>query len=445
MRQERDSLGEIELPAEALYGAATARLLKALPVADRSFPRAIARALVCIREAQATAFRLSGQWPEAVCVAVCRAAQRLRGDDRLLDELLCYSGRYGGGVRGIHEHVNELLANLALESLGAAHGDYHLVAPLFHLELEAELQSCYMTAVHIAYLDGLRALRAATAALAATLRERAADGRNLRYLARQHYRDAAVAELAEFFLQYAETIERNDRQLDWLQAQLLPCWRGRAEALLPLRQLVGQELAVCHNSVAFPGAVDLHLSLSGQLKALALVVLQLCEALGEFAGGRGFFIAPRLRPGHPFNPTETDLLIPETVAQTMFLILGNDAAVAAAIGAGGGSAGTYAPFYTAQLLTGIAWLQESLQLLTTGYLEPLRYDPEAMEKSLALTSMQAQRLIPVLGYERAVQVARIAALTEKPVRTVVVKMKLLPEATAAQIFDQAASEAGEEE
>ena len=435
MRQERDSLGELLISDDAYYGIGTARLSAALSVSDRPFPAEIAQAIIRIREAQAVAFQRNGQWPAQLSEAIQEAARKALSDEKFLASQLRFNTLYGGGVRGVLENADEVLANLTLEALGSSKGEYHRVAHMLQMELEADSAATFMTAVHIALLNELARLDAALNKAGNLLMKKAEEWKAVRYLQNEHYRDVAVAPLGRIFAQYGESLQRSRLQFDWLKSRLLPCWQGKPEVLLPLRQSTGIDMAVCQKKHDFPAAADLYLNISTQLKSLALVLLQLCHGMNELLGKRQID-APRVRAGQDFNPTEQETIVPDSVSQTMFLVIGGDAAITAAIGSGGNGAAAYAPFYSSQLLLGIKLAVGALNLLSDSYISALNCNAEAGEKMIERTPLQAERLIPVLGYDRAVQVARIAALTEKPVRTVAVKIKLLTEEDAERIFSQ---------
>ena len=435
MRQERDSLGELLLSDEACYGIGTARLIAALPVSDRPFPVEIAKAIIQIREAQAIAFWRNGQWPAPLGEAIQAAARKALSEESLLANQVLFNTLYGGGVRGVLDNVDEVLANLTLEAMGAPKGEYHRVAHMLQMELEADSLATFMTAVHIALLKEIQQIEAALDKTGELLKKRAEEWKAVRYLQNEHYRDIAISSLGNLFAQYGESLQRSRLQLDWLKSRLLPCWRGKPEVLLPLRESTGIDWAVCQKKHDFPAAADLYLNFSAQLKSLALILLQFCNAIGELLH-RSQIDTSRIRAGQDFNPTEQEMIVPDTVSQMMFLIVGGDAALTAAICSGGNGASAYAPFYSSQLLFCAEWATGALNLLADSFVETLVCNTEAGEKKIDHTPLQAERLIPVLGYDRAVQVARIAALTEKPVRTVVVKIKLMTEEDAERIFSQ---------
>lgn len=434
MREERDSLGEMQLADEAYFGIGTARLSMALPSIGPAYPLEIVEGIIQIRTAQSVDFARSGVWPEALGNAVQKATRRVLERKFSLVPQIRVSPMHGGGVRSIIANIDEVLANLTLEEMGVPKGEYHLVAPLFRNEFGLDAMATYMAAVHIALLAELKQVEAALVAVEQKLRKKEQQWQNSQFLMKLNFRDIAVMKMGDVFGQYAEGLLRSQQQIAWLRSRLLPCWQGRVEALLPLREITGQELAVCQKKNDFPLNVDLYACVSSQMKTLALHMLQFCNTMRELLGGSGQLDCSKIRAGQPFNPTELELLVPDTLNHAVFSIVGCDAAITAALicGPAGGSGAL--SFFSTQLLSCVQMTTYCLTALLERFIGEISHCEERSNKLVENTPLQAERLIPLLGYDRAVQVARIAALTEKPVWTVVVKMKLLTAEQANELF-----------
>ena len=434
MREERDSLGEMVLADEAYFGIGTARLAMALPAIGPSFPMEIVEGIVQIRAAQAVDFGRSGIWAESIGFAVQKAARRILEKRFPLAPQVQICPLHGGGARGIVANIDEVLANLALEEMGAPKGEYHLVAPVIRNDFGLDSVATYMAAVHIALLYELKRIEEGISAVEQLLRDKEQLWQHNRFLMRMNFRDIAILKLGDIFGQYAEGLLRSRQQLDWLKSRLLPCCQGRVEALLPLREITCLELMVCQKKIDFPLNIDLYACVSTQLKALAIHVLQFCNSMRELLGGSGQLECDRLRAGQPLNPTELELLVPDTVNQAVFSIIGCEAAITAALGAGPAGGAATMSFFTTQLMNSAQMTTYCLAALQEHFLCKLTHCEDVSNKLLENTPLQAERLIPILGYDRAVQVARIATLTEKPVWTVVVKMKLMTAEQANDLF-----------
>ena len=426
MRQERDALGDWQIEEDGFYGIATARLVSAITIPGPAFPTDLLRNFLRVRQAQAIAFGRGKQWSPQVASVLERAADRLIADETFLLAQVRVLPLHGGGARSLVLNLDEVLANVALCEMGAAPGDYHLLAPLFRLDRGVQSLAAYMTAFHIALLEGFARLDDAfDAALTALAEQKEAFSRQAT-VSRLQFQDLELSTLGADFSRCQESLQRCRRQLEYWRASLIPCWQGPPEVLPVLRELAETELAVRRSPDDFPRNTDLYVAISSYLKNTALALLQFCNRLRVLTGQSGETDLPRLRSNTAFSPNQHEFLILDTISQMGFAICGADAAATAAIQCGLDNAGAYAPLFTAEILWSGQWLTASLQLLSQQLTSGLTGIAEPGRLRAAASPLQAERLISILGYERAVQVARIAALTEKPVRLVVEKMKLLP-------------------
>ena len=434
MRQERDALGDWQIEEDAFYGIATARLVSAIAIPGPAFPTDLLRNFLRVRQAQAIAFGRGKQWSLPVASALERAADRLVADEAFLLAQVRVLPIHGGGVRSLVLNLDEVLANVALLEMGAAPGDYHLLAPLFRLDRGLQSLAAYMTAFHITLLDGFARLDAAFEAALTALTEQKQAFSPQETVSRLQFQDVELSTLGSDFGRCQESLQRYRRQLEYLRAGLIPCWQGPPEVLPVLRELAEIELAVRRSPDDFPRNTDVYATISSYLKNTALTLLQFCQRLRVLTGHSREIDLPRLRSNTAFSPAQHEFLFLDTISQMGFAICGADAATTAAIQCGLDDAGAYAPLFTAEILWSGQWLTASLQLLVQQLASGLTGIAEPGRLRAAASPLQAERLIPILGYERAVQVARIAALTEKPVRMVVEKMKLLSAEQLAGIF-----------
>ena len=425
MRQERDSLGEVQLSDEEYFGIGTARLLNAVTIRDPGFPREILHNILRVRHAQAIAFGRNKSWSAAVTAGIESAVKRMEAPEFPLSKHIRVRPQHGGGARTIILNVDEVLANVALEEMGNLKGEYHLVAPLFQMDRGIHPIATYQTAVHITLLEELDVMNEAFDSLLLALKRQAGLFQTQVTLATIQFQEVEISDIGAEFSRCYESLLRSRQQLEGLRACLRPCWQGPPEALLALRELVGIELAVSKSPHDFPWNADLYVGVSAFLKSSAMILLHFCNRMRFLIGCSKELDLPRVRANPAFNPGGREFLIPDTVSQFAFSIIGGDAALVSAVCASVDSATAYAPMISSQLVWCSKWLTESLLLLEQKFVSELTGTVDRGEKNIEQSQLQAEKLIPVLGYERAVQVARIAALTEKPVRTVVHKMKLL--------------------
>ncbi len=440
-RNERDSLGELSLSADNYFGIGTARLIGAVPVAGPDFPVEILHNILLVRRAQAIAFGRNNTWSNSIASAVIMATERLVEDAALFARNVVVRPQHGGGVRSIVMNVDEVLANAALEEMGRSKGDYHIMAPLLQMDRGTCYLETYFTAFHLTIIDELAGMIDSIDSFNLTLLRKEdafAEQVTLRTI---NFQDVTLSDMGEDFGRCCKALVRSRQQLELFRTMLLPCWQGSPEVLLAIKELTGNRFTVCQASRDFSWNVDLYVGLSAIMRVIAITLLNFCNKMRFFIGCTKELDGDRVRSNPPFSPAGKDFLIPDTVSQLVFSIIGGDNVVAAAASSGVDSAVAYAPLFSTQLIWIEKWVTLSLKLLDGKFVNELTGNMEIGAKKISETPLQAEGLVSIIGYDRAVQVARIAALTEKPVRMVVRKMKLL---TEEQLDQQLSSIADEE-
>ena len=191
--------------------------------------------------------------------------------------------------------------------------------------------------------------------------------------------------------------------------------------------------------------MDLYEGLSGLLKTAASLLLNFCNELRKNGCLSKELELPKRCTSSVFNPAGQDVVSLDTISQIAFHIIGSDATLTAAVNGGMNGVVRCFPLISTCLIDSLQQLTVAVQVLSDSCLTGLRGNAEVGLAAVERTPLLAEKLIPLIGYERAVQVARIAALTEKPVHTVVVRMKLLSEDQAASLFFHTAGTDNNEE
>lgn len=434
MRQEQDSLGEIQLSENAYFGIATARLLAIVAAFGPEIPPKLAVNIIRVRQAQAMACERSGAWSESLALTLQAAAEKLIADEVLLAAQLQVCMLHGGGARSIVANVDEVLANVALELQQKPKGEYHLFAPLFRLDSGFAHQTAFLMALHITLVQQIELIDLRLDSVLRLLRKQAQVFASQRTIARISYQDVKISNAGVEFACCAESLERISRQLASYRSDLLRVWSDAPESIAYLQELVQIKIVSDGEKTEFPVSSDLYCGLGGLFKTTAMSLLQFCGGLRVLVGLTKELELPKRCASPVFNPAGREMVALDTVSQISFQLVGGDAAITAAVNNGAHGAVVYLPLISTHLINGAHLLCTALMVLEKACLPELSGNAEACCQKLDETPLQAEKLIPLLGYDRAVQVARIAALTEKPVRTVVVRMKLLNEAQADELF-----------
>jgi aspartate ammonia-lyase len=348
-RVERDALGELALPAEALYGIHTARALQSLSVSRRSLGSCTpyVRALAAVKGAAARANADAGVLSAEIAHAIDLASSRISCG--ALDHALVADLLSGGGSIAVHMNMAEVIANVASESLGGRRGEYALVHPKRHVNASQSTADVCHTALRLAILEQSSSLLTALKELAASFDAKVRELGHVPTLARTCLQDALPTTLALLFSGHTALVRRRAAELlhslEGLHSVALggtvlgsgdgaPAgYRERVVPLLAARTGVALR--------AHPAPFDLLQNgddlgaVSAQLALLAQGLAKIAEDLRLLGsgprGGFGEITLPHLQEGSSFFANKSNPLVPETLLHACFQTLGCDRAVQAAL------------------------------------------------------------------------------------------------------------------
>lgn len=348
-RIERDSIGELEISARALYGIRTVRSLRNLSFSGRalgSYPLYV-RALAMVKKAAARANRKAHLISPKVATAIEAACDALIGGDYLDHFPVDVLG--GGGGIAVNTNVNEVIANLACESLGATRGIYDPVDPGLHVNASQSTADVCHTAARVAIIEMWIGLRRVLDDCIAATRRQAAQFRQLRTLARTCLQDASAISLGEIFGAYAAGLARRTDELDRavellrkvnLGGTVLGDGNGapplyRRTVLKHLNKIAGHQLTLRENLFDAAQNIDDLATVAAQLGLLAEFLIKVAQDLRLLssgpAGGFGEITLPAVQEGSSFYPGKINPVIPETLLQACFQVLGCERAARLAL------------------------------------------------------------------------------------------------------------------
>jgi aspartate ammonia-lyase len=437
MRQEHDSLGEFQLSDDEYFGLSTARILAVADLCGPRIPHLLAVNVVRVRQAQALALGQSGAWTEVLSESIQAAAEQLIADEAFFAAQLRICSLHGGGARSIVANIDEVLANVALQMQRKSLGDYHWVAPLLRLDNGFSAQQVCLIALHISLSQLIEELVARLTEAVSLLQSIAQELSGQATVAQMDYQDVKITDMGSGFACCADGLARVRRQVYWYRSELLRLWSANPDELRCLQALLGIDCVQDETGRDFPVGSDLYIGLSGMIKTAANLLLQFCNELKQQVCLSKEIEWPKRVASPVFNPAGREVVVPDTISQIGFYIIGCDAAVTSAATSGNNAIIHSFPLISTCLVNSVQQLTVAVKLLINNCLIGLRGNSEAGLAAVVNTPLQAEKLISLIGYERAVQVARIAALTEKPVHTVVLRMKLLNEEQVAKLFTHA--------
>jgi aspartate ammonia-lyase len=451
LRQEKDSLGFVEVPATALYGAQTARAVENFPISGMRANLFLIRAIAMIKHAAARANGELGLITHEQADAIMTAAEEVLAGKHI-DHFVVDVFQAGAGV-SFHMNANEVLANRASQILGGALGEYKLVHPNDHVNYGQSTNDVFPTAMRLSAALALRDLVPVLDSMADGLKSKAKEFDDILKSGRTHMQDAVPIRLGQEFAAYAVAIHRAKDAIQTSAVSLYELGLGgsavgtginthpdyRALAIGYLKELSGVP--------AFP-AEDMRYAMqscapmahvSGALRTLALEVIRISNDLRLLSSGpnTGFreIDLPGLQPGSSIMPGKVNPVLPELAAMVGFQVMGNDTAVAMAVQAGQLELNVMMPTMAHNVLQSITILTNTLRELDHRCIRGITANADRCAFYAQSTVSLATALNPYIGYARAAHVVKESVATGKSIIEIVREQKLLTEDQVATILD----------
>jgi len=437
-RIERDGLGELPIPAEALHGIHTQRALENFPLARCSVHPELARAYGEIKSACARTNRALGAWAndEAKADAIDRACRELANGD--LGGFIIVDALQGGAGTSTNMNVNEVLANRALEILGRPSGSYDRVSPLDDLNLHQSTNDTYPTALRLAAIRLLRALERNVVALQESFQAAEKKFAHVVKVGRTQLQDAVLTTLGREMSAYAEAINRDRWRIYKCEERLRVVNLGGTaigtglaaprkyifQVVDQLREATGIGFARAENLVDATQNADVFVEVSGILKAHAVSLLKICGDLRLLSSGPeagfGEIRLPARQAGSSIMPGKVNPVIPEAVSQAAMRVIGHDATITMACAAGSLELNPFLPLIADCLLDSLDLLARADDQLRRHCTDGLEVDEARCRRHVENSTAAATALLPVLGYERAGEVVKLARANRQSIREAVI-------------------------
>jgi aspartate ammonia-lyase len=451
VRIERDPLGEVEVPAHALYGAQTMRAVQNFPVSGiRPWPGFV-DAVVRIKRAAASVHRGTGRLDAERAGAIIAAADEVLGGAHR-DQFVVDVYQAGAGT-SLNMNVNEVLANRANELLGAARGAYAPVHPNDHVNMAQSTNDVIPTAIRLAALAALVPALEAVDGLAASLRERADAFDDVVKSGRTHLQDAMPIRLGQEFAAWAGAVERGARRVREAADYLLdlgiggtavgtgvnaePAYAGRM--VEELRAGTGLPVRAGADAVQLMASMGDAAGLSAAWRTLALDLGKIASDLRLLASGPRTGLdelrLPAVQPGSSIMPGKVNPSIAEMVNQVVFQVIGHDATVAAAAEHGQLELNVMMPVLGHNLLSAIIILGNAARVLDERCVRGIEANREMAAYWLERSAALATALAPRIGYAAAAALTKRSVAEGIPIRELVVREGLLTEEEAARVLD----------
>jgi aspartate ammonia-lyase len=453
VRVERDLLGAKEIPADAYYGVQTARALENFQisgVAINHYPEFIeALALVKIATARANCDvgALSAEKRDAIEAAAREVIAGKYNDQFLVDWY------QGGAGTSTNMNINEVLANVALEMSGRAKGDYEAIDPHDDLNMSQSTNDSYPTSLKVAYLLRNDKLIAEVQELADAFHAKGNQYLRTVKMGRTELQDAVPMTVGQEMHAFAASIESEIEVLRQAEKFLyainmggtaigtgLNAPEGYAERVaVHLAELTGKPIVPASDMIAATWDLQGFVVYSSALRSLAVKLAKVAGDLILLASGPRAGLAelnlPALQPGSSIMPGKVNPVIPELVGLVSFRVIGNDLAVALAAKTGQLQLNAYEPLAGLAVMESQSLLFRTVRTFLMKCVDGITVNEEVLARNLEETVGIVTALNPVIGYERATELAAEAYTSGKGLIELLREKKVLTEEQIKDLLD----------
>ena len=445
-RIEKDSMGEINVPHDALYAAQTQRAIENFPVSGLSMPEEFIGVVALIKKCAAQVNVELGLLDRDMGNAIVRAAQRVI-DGQLCEQFPIDIFQTGSGT-STNMNVNEVLATLASEMVGDK------VSPNDHVNMGQSSNDVIPTAIHVSATMQCRLkLLPAMQHLAGTITDKAADLDAITKTGRTHLMDAMPIrlgqELGAWALQIRNGADRINSTLLRLQKiaqggtavgtaiNAHPQFAGRFARVLSAE--TGVEFSPNDSFFESLSCQDTVVELSGQLKVVAVSLMKIANDLRWMNSGPltglSEIALPALQPGSSIMPGKVNPVIPEAAAMVAAQVIGNDTTITIAGQSGAFQLNVMLPVIAYNILQSIEILSNACTLLADKAISGFTVNKEQLEQSLSLNPVLVTALNPVIGYQKAAEIAKAAYQQGRPIIDVAEQMTDIERAELEKILE----------
>ena len=432
-RIERDSMGPMEVPSDAYYGASTMRAVFNFPISDLRFSRSFIRALGLIKLAAAKVNVELALLDQRIGDAIVEAAQEVA--DGHLDQQFVVDVFQTGSGTSTNTNANEVIANRATEILGGDRGS-RVVHPNDHVNMGQSSNDVIPTVIHLSALSQIKEeLISSLESLMSALEEKAQQFWPVIKTGRTHLQDATPIRMGQEFKGYAGQIERGLQRLRQALESLSevalggtavgtgvnthPQFAGRVCQVLS--KMTSLSVKETENHFQAQSTLDAVVQASGALRTVAISLHKIANDIRWLGcgprAGLGELDLPEVQPGSSIMPGKVNPVITESVIQAVVQVMGNDMTVSLAGQGGYFELNTMMPVAAYNLLQSISLLAASARNFSEQCVKGIQVTetgPAMVERGLMLGTA----LSPAIGYDKAAEIAKEAATTGRTIREV---------------------------
>lgn len=452
---EHDLIGEKEIPADAYYGIQTVRAMENFHISrlNIDFYPELIKGFAIVKMAAARANNENGVLNDQITKGIDRACEALlRGEyhDQFSIDLV-----QGGAGTSTNMAANEIIANIALEKMGYKLGEYKYCDPHDHVNLAQSTNDTYPTALKVAFMMMNEQLIEELGVLAESFRRKGNEFNDYLKMGRTQLQDAVPMTVGQEFNAFAAGVETEIEHLKEAEKVLykvnmggtaigtgLNTSEGYAQKCAKhLAEITGKDFELAPDLIAATSDLHAFVVYSGALKALAVKLSKICNDLRLLSSGprAGLYEInlPAVQPGSSIMPGKVNPVIPEVVNQVCFRAIGNDVTVTMAAEAGQLQLNAFEPVIAYATLESQYMFLNASKTLRTLCVDGITVNKKTLKHNMETTIGIVTALNPIIGYERATELAHEAMETGKGIIELVREKKILTEKEIEELMDPA--------
>ena len=430
-RIEKDLIGTVEIEDDALYGIHSYRARENFPITKRGMDPAFIRNIALVKKAAATVNKENNDFDSEKAAAIIKACDKVMNGEHL--DSFIVDLIQGGAGTSANMNANEVIANLAIIELGGKAGQYEIVDPLDDVNLHQSTNDVIPTAARLTVMDKAKDLIGALKYLKEELDRKAAEYENLYRLGRTQLQDAVPMRASRSFEAYSSMIGRSITKIENVLKYMRHVNLGgtaigsgiasnryyHENIVKRLSELSGYELSQFYNLYDGTQNVDDFASVSAEIRVCALSLSKMANdfrllSSGPVSGYREYDL-PDKQSGSSIMPGKVNPVIPETLNQAAFLVIGNDVTVMMVAEAGQLELNAFLPVLLFQLFESIDVLSNTITTFVDNCLKGLVIIEDRCTYNVEHSASLATALVPLIGYEKASQIVKKALSSGKTI------------------------------
>jgi aspartate ammonia-lyase len=443
-RNEKDSLGEMQVPKDALYGIHTVRALENFSISKKPPHPDLIRAFGAVKRATATVNRRLGKLniDERLYEALIEACDRMA--DGMLTEHVVVDAYQGGAGTSTNMNVNEVLTNAALIRFGKSPGQYDILSPLAHVNLHQSTNDTYPTALKLACIWLIQQLEQQVLLLQESFQLNEKKYEHVVKVARTQCQDAVLSTVGRQFGAYAEAMGRDRWRIYKCQERLRVVNLGGTaigtglgaprqyifQVVDILREQTGVPLARAENLLDCTQNLDVFVEVSGIVCALAANLQKIASDFRFMSSGPdagiGEMVLEKRQVGSSIMPTKVNPVIPEAVTQVAMQVMGNDTVIRSACAHGSLELNPFLPLVAQNLLVSLEMLVNVVAVFKKHCVDTISVNEGVCAQHVARSNALATALVSKLGYDKVATLVQQAGAMNRSLYDAVIADGLLP-------------------